>query len=258
MCQLLIGLDVLHTSDVVHRDLTLANVLVDGETWDTHIADFGLSRARESADKEISLDVVTLPYRAPELLLEYTKYDNTIDIWAFGCIMAEAFLQAPFLYVDQTKSNPDSFKQLKQVLKFTGFPDVERVASMASLANTNFLRNWATQLGDRAPRGRDIGDLLRERRPGLAISEEAVEVLRDALQFEPSRRLPAKELLAKPWFRNNADCAGLIDMCLNLPQPGPCPTQVEHMDRDQLRAFLRDQSLGRRANVDSYVAELSK
>mmetsp|Transcript_31392 Transcript_31392/g.96975 ORF Transcript_31392/g.96975 Transcript_31392/m.96975 type:complete len:542 (-) Transcript_31392:226-1851(-) len=259
MCQLLLGLNALHNSGVVHRDLTLANVLVDGETWDVHIADFGLSRARESADKDISLDVVTLPYRAPEVLLEYTLYGNSIDIWAFGCIMAEAFLRAPFLYVDASK-NPDSFKQLKQVIKFTGFPDVEHVAGMASITNANFLRNWSKQLGDNAPRGSDIGDLIRERRPDAPLSEEALDVLRGALQFEPARRLSAAQLLEKPWFRNNADCAGLIDMCTGpaVAQPGPCPTQVERMNFNELKAFLVAQSNGRRANVDSYVSELPR
>ena len=36
--------------------------------------------------------VVTLWYRAPELLLGVQKYDDKIDIWSVGCIFAEMIL----------------------------------------------------------------------------------------------------------------------------------------------------------------------
>lgn len=258
MCQLLLGLNAIHKAGVIHRDLTLANVMVNDATWDVLIADFGLSRARETEDQEISLDVVTLPYRAPELLLEYTRYTSRIDIWAFGCIMAETLTRTPFLYIDPNK-NPDSFKQLKVVLKVFGFPDLDEVAAMASERNTNFLRRWASELGEaRLPRGQDVGDVLRQRREGLQVSEQALEVLRDALQFDPAKRLSAAQLLEKPWFQEDPDCKHLIDVCSDLPDPGPCPTAVEGMGFAELQRFLVDATSNRRATVDSYVSELAE
>ena len=53
------------------------------------IADFGLSRVFTMPIRPYTSDVVTLWYRAPELLLGSTEYTTPIDIWSIGCILGE-------------------------------------------------------------------------------------------------------------------------------------------------------------------------
>ena len=50
------------------------------------ILDFGLAR---QADDEMTGYVATRWYRAPEIMLNWMHYTNTVDMWSVGCIMAE-------------------------------------------------------------------------------------------------------------------------------------------------------------------------
>jgi serine/threonine protein kinase len=65
------------------------------------IADFGLSRFN-NATSNLSNRVVTLWYRAPELLFGSTKYTNKIDMWSLGCIFAELLIGSPLFAGDST------------------------------------------------------------------------------------------------------------------------------------------------------------
>eukprot|EP00762_Andalucia_godoyi_P005738 ANDGO_06410.mRNA.1 Serine/threonine-protein kinase ssn3 len=103
MWQMLQGLRYLHGPSVriLHRDIKPSNILVcDGKV---QIADFGLARQAKPAafhsrahllcpsavDYSSDPEVVSLWYRAPELLLGSSSYGPAIDIWSAGCIMYE-------------------------------------------------------------------------------------------------------------------------------------------------------------------------
>ncbi len=53
------------------------------------IADFGLARAVCIPIRAYTHEVVTLWYRAPEILLGCKRYSLGVDIWSVGCILAE-------------------------------------------------------------------------------------------------------------------------------------------------------------------------
>jgi serine/threonine protein kinase len=79
---LLQGLQYLHSQNILHRDIKSSNVLINNE-GDIKLADFGL--AKMCNFKYLMTNrVVTLWYRAPELLLGENQYDYSIDIWAMG------------------------------------------------------------------------------------------------------------------------------------------------------------------------------
>lgn len=94
--QLIDGIRYLHSQNIIHRDLKPSNILVtkDGVL---KIADFGLARAISPMDFSYSSEVVTLWYRAPELLLGNLNYLHEIDIWSFGCIVYEMVTMKPLL-----------------------------------------------------------------------------------------------------------------------------------------------------------------
>ena len=89
--QVLRGVKFLHSSvpPVTHRDLKPRNLLVNSNC-DLKICDFGLARGvDDSRTQALTEYVVTRWYRAPELLVENSTYDQGIDIWSVGCILAE-------------------------------------------------------------------------------------------------------------------------------------------------------------------------
>ncbi|XP_023620548.1 mitogen-activated protein kinase 13 [Myotis lucifugus] len=83
--QMLKGLKYIHSAGVIHRDLKPGNLAVN-EDCELKILDFGLAR---HADAEMTGYVVTRWYRAPEVILSWMHYNQTVDIWSVGCIMAE-------------------------------------------------------------------------------------------------------------------------------------------------------------------------
>lgn len=72
----------------MHRDLKPQNLLIDKD-GNVKLADFGLARAFGLPVKTYTHEVVTLWYRAPEILLGAKEYSTPIDIWSIGCIFAE-------------------------------------------------------------------------------------------------------------------------------------------------------------------------
>uniref|UniRef100_F6ZTS0 mitogen-activated protein kinase n=1 Tax=Macaca mulatta TaxID=9544 RepID=F6ZTS0_MACMU len=83
--QMLKGLRYIHAAGIIHRDLKPGNLAVN-EDCELKILDFGLAR---QADSEMTGYVVTRWYRAPEVILNWMRYTQTVDIWSVGCIMAE-------------------------------------------------------------------------------------------------------------------------------------------------------------------------
>lgn len=88
--QLLLALEFCHANRVIHRDLKPQNILIDSrEKLNIKLADFGLARTYYYPVKEYTHEIITLWYRAPEVLLGTEIYYPTVDIWSVGCIFYE-------------------------------------------------------------------------------------------------------------------------------------------------------------------------
>ena len=86
--QLLCGIAFCHQHRVLHRDLKPQNLLINREMA-LKLADFGLARAFGIPVRNYTHEVVTLWYRAPDVLMGSRKYSTPVDIWSVGCIFAE-------------------------------------------------------------------------------------------------------------------------------------------------------------------------
>ncbi|CAI0428593.1 unnamed protein product [Linum tenue] len=97
MNQLLLGLQHCHERGILHRDIKGSNLLIDRDGT-LKIADFGLANFFVPKPKRpLTTRVVTLWYRAPELLLGATDYGVGIDLWSVGCLLAEMFVGRPIM-----------------------------------------------------------------------------------------------------------------------------------------------------------------
>jgi len=92
--QLLLSVLFCHTHRVIHRDLKPQNLLID-RNGALKLADFGLARAFGIPVRTYTHEVVTLWYRAPEILLGSKMYATPVDVWSVGCIFAEMITKRP-------------------------------------------------------------------------------------------------------------------------------------------------------------------
>lgn len=84
----------IHSHSMIHRDIKPANILLASPTGPAYLADFGIAWLSKDRDCEPTAqkitDVGTTAYRPPELLFGYRAYDESLDLWAAGCVVAEA------------------------------------------------------------------------------------------------------------------------------------------------------------------------
>lgn len=88
-----------HQRRILHRDLKPQNLLID-QNGVIKVADFGLGRAIGIPVRVYTHEVVTLWYRAPEVLLGSTRYSCPVDMWSIGCIFAEMATKKPLFQGD--------------------------------------------------------------------------------------------------------------------------------------------------------------
>lgn len=96
MVQLLSAVRHLHDNWIIHRDLKTSNLLMNNRGM-IKVADFGLARRFSEPQVPMTQLVVTLWYRAPELLLGAKEYTTAIDMWSIGCIFAELVNNEPLM-----------------------------------------------------------------------------------------------------------------------------------------------------------------
>ncbi|XP_022751003.1 probable serine/threonine-protein kinase At1g54610 isoform X3 [Durio zibethinus] len=119
MQQLLSGLQHCHERGILHRDIKGSNLLID-RNGVLKIADFGLANSfRPKPKRPVTSRVVTLWYRAPELLLGSTDYGVGIDLWSAGCLLAEMFAGRPIM------PGRTEVEQLHRIFKLCGSPSEE-------------------------------------------------------------------------------------------------------------------------------------
>jgi len=124
--QLLLGMSYCHSKGVLHRDLKPNNVLINNQ-GEVKVADFGLARVFSLPLEKYTREVVTLWYRAPEILLGQRNYFTTVDIWSVGCIMYELAHNKPLF------SGDSELSQIMSIFNLFGSPTEDNWPGISKL-----------------------------------------------------------------------------------------------------------------------------
>ncbi|XP_033477376.1 mitogen-activated protein kinase 12 [Epinephelus lanceolatus] len=176
--QMLKGLKYIHSAGIIHRDLKPGNLAIN-QDCELKILDFGLAR---QADSEMTGYVVTRWYRAPEVILSWMHYTQTVDIWSVGCIMAEMLQGKPLF------KGSDHLDQLTEIMKLTGTPSQEFISKLESEDAKSYIKSLPKV------EKKDLQKVFPTTNP------QAVSVLEHMLLLDPESRVTAAEALEMPYF----------------------------------------------------------
>ncbi|XP_042211052.1 cyclin-dependent kinase 11B-like isoform X3 [Homarus americanus] len=185
MRQLLRAVHHLHDNWILHRDLKTSNLLLSHRGI-LKVGDFGLAREYGSPLKHYTPIVVTLWYRAPELLLGAKQYSTHIDVWSVGCIFGELLGMEPMF---PGKSEID---QLNKIFKDLGTPSEKIWPGYSQLPLVK-----KTQFADYPY------NHLRERFK-TRLSDQGFSLLNRFLTYNPPKRITCQEAVHHDYFHKEA------------------------------------------------------
>jgi len=204
--QTLKALKYMHTGNVIHRDMKPSNLLLNSECL-VKVADFGLARSVDFKDKEpgrhpvLTDYVATRWYRAPEILLGSTNYTKGVDMWSVGCILGELLGGKPMF------PGTSTMNQLDRIIEVTGRPSPADIEAIQS----EFAATMLDSLPDVEPRS------LQSMYPNA--SEDAIDLLRKLLMFNPDKRITAEQALEHPYLAqfHNPEDEPSCDKAIKIP-----------------------------------------
>ncbi|KAK1384608.1 hypothetical protein POM88_022343 [Heracleum sosnowskyi] len=188
MLQLLQGVKYLHDNLVLHRDLKTSNLLLNSR-GELKICDLGMARKYGSLAKPYTQLVVTLWYRAPELLLGAKQYSTAVDMWSVGCIIAELLLNQPLFNGD------NEIKQIDKIFRMLGTPNETSWPGFSELpgAKARFVKQ-----PDNLLRKKFHAEYFTGAAP---LTNAGFDLLNKLLTCDPAKRITADEALNHQWFR---------------------------------------------------------
>ena len=176
------ALNYMHNKKICHRDIKPQNILLDPQTNRIYLCDFGSAKLLKRDESNVSY-ICSRFYRAPELLLGNEYYTTSIDIWSFGCVVAELFKGKPLLRTE----NKD--EQINKIMECLGGPKEEDLAVIIDKQAAHELAKSTKGI-----KAKNFADILPN------CPSEIIDLISKILIYNPKKRLTAVEVMAHPAF----------------------------------------------------------
>lgn len=193
MCR---ALHHIHKMGICHRDIKPQNLLVNTETHQLKLCDFGSAKQLVKGEPNIAY-ICSRYYRAPELIFGATDYTSAIDVWSVGCVLAELLLGQPMF------PGESGVDQLVEIIKVLGTPTREEIHAM----NPNYTEFKFPQI-----KAHPWVKVFSKRMPA-----DAIDLVSKLLQYSPQKRFTALQAMTHPFFDE------LREPGIRLPSGKPLP-----------------------------------
>merc|ERR1712032_103216 len=140
--------------------------------------------------------VVTRWYRAPELILQCSRYFEAVDLWSTGCIHVEILARKPLF---PGENHIDMLKRIGATLGFNHDRDLNWLQPGKERDDALRLVK-ALELGDQPPKP------LKDRLPSWP--DDCLDFVGGMLMFDPTKRPSAAASLSHPYIVHLSDPKG--------------------------------------------------
>ena len=185
--EMLKGINYIHKHKILHRDLKPQNLLINTNGV-LKICDFGLARGFGVPIRIYTNEVVTLWYRAPDILLGSKMYDTSVDIWSIGCIFAEMILGIPMFLGKNENEQLDRIFNLLGTPNDNEYPWLKESPEWNGYINSETFKKYEKQ---------DIRKIY----PNIN-DNDSYDLLEKMIVFDPDKRISAEEALKHPYFKS--------------------------------------------------------
>lgn len=201
MVDCLLALEYMHYNGIVHRDLKPGNILL----YPNHVAklcDFGFSKPY-TIQGDQTPGIVTICYRAPEILLNSNTYDYKVDVWSMGCIFYELICKKELV----SECSDDNAKVMKNVLSVLPQPLTKFEFKQWVTSNTakDFKIRYVKNEGNFRKEMKLNKNKVTLFERNCGSMDEFTHLLNGMLRFNPNQRYSVHESLDHVFFEDLQD-----------------------------------------------------
>ena len=190
--QIVSGMQHMHSKWLLHRDIKTSNILVH-RSGRVCLCDFGLARSYQEPPQELTLLVVTLWYRSPELLFGESRYGPAVDMWSIGCIFGELICK------DAIMQGQGEIDQIGKIFELLGVPTEENWPLFEKLPNAGMFR-WRKREDEQPEIYKKFPVNAPVSSSQAFLDSNGFDLLRKLLTLDPKKRITADDALKHPYF----------------------------------------------------------